>query len=835
MPDAATADILIRARADATEIERMRTQIFSVFEQIKAGLNFDIGSQIAQGLRSIPQMMDSVVDKGIQFNATLETSKLGIAAVLKQFDQTGKFQDFDAALEEAAGAIEMLKQAAKESPATFESLVQAYQGTAGAMASSGMNIQQQVNTIVTMSQTLAGLGIRNEQILQETRAILMGNINEDAQAARILEITRKQVEDAKQQGTLFEFIQGRMDSFAEAGRRGAQSYTVSLSNIEDAFTQTAASLTADLFEKQKASYMDLQETMNSDQFKRGLKDLLQTWMDFRQAVLEGKVWLAQHADYVNAAARAARAAALAYAGWKIGQWAGALANWTLGIVKKTMAVRAETAAVQANSAAWAANTAARAPGALAPGAAGRAGGGMSGAAALGLAAISSYELGNEIGSQMDRGTEAVGEIGEHINQANQQINGLLRNVSSDEGRGQVLARINGEIELMQSNLKALDSLPWWNKWQIPDGTREGWEAQVRTLETYRKALANISQEEMERRRNAMAATAEEQAAEAAERRREANALENAETLTKYEEEKRRAARNAELKDVIESGDAARVDEALDRRRGELAGNKLDRGAKPEELAAHIEWIKLLEREAELLEAATKKIDEDKKKKEEADAEDAKQKQEAQEREERAHARRREALEFEVRMAEMRAKGRDEEAQRMERERAILEEINALWMDGAITQREATDLYERRLAAERAMADAERRRNLQDQQPRDERTPGGQKISQDEFTLRTRAQDRAAADVAADTYEGRRITPGDGPLERARAAAEQAGEQVSEATGAASGSTDAVGAAINEMGASMVETLSVITQKQNAIASEIRLLSAQVASLAKAVA
>ncbi|PTX93360.1 hypothetical protein DB345_17280 [Spartobacteria bacterium LR76] len=222
-----------------------------------------------------------MISSGVEFNSTLENSQLGIAAVLKQFDQTGRFADFDAAMEASAAAIELLKQKAMESPASFDELVQAYQGAAGAMAASGMTIEQQIDTIVTMSQTLAGLGIQSSQILQETRAILTGNITEDAAAARILGITKEMIETAKEQGNLYEFLQMRTAAFAEAGVRSANTLTTKMSNLKDAFQQLSAELSKPAFEGFKQGLDDISKGLTQ------VKRLLDYLAPPKDAVADG--------------------------------------------------------------------------------------------------------------------------------------------------------------------------------------------------------------------------------------------------------------------------------------------------------------------------------------------------------------------------------------------------------------------------------------------------------------------------------------------------------------------------------------------------------------------
>ena len=194
---------------------------------------------------------------------SFESSTIGIAGVLKQFDTTGKFKNFNAALAESAKAIDLLKEKAKVSPATFEQLVQGFQGLSGAFASAGLKMTEQVNLVVLMSQALAGLGIRSEQLLQESRALVTGNITEDAAAARMLQITKQQIDSAKTQGRLYDFLTEKLGAFAEAGKVGAGSLNTQFSNLEDALTQLKGIATTEVFKELRDDLAKLIEVLNS--------------------------------------------------------------------------------------------------------------------------------------------------------------------------------------------------------------------------------------------------------------------------------------------------------------------------------------------------------------------------------------------------------------------------------------------------------------------------------------------------------------------------------------------------------------------------------------------
>ncbi len=210
----------------------------------------------------------NTLETGVRFNAQIESARLGVAAVLKQFDDAEKFKSFDQAIDASAEAIERLKQKALSSPASFSSLVQAYQATVGPMTAANIALGNQVDLIVAMSQALAGLGIHESQILQETRALITGNINADAAAAKILGITSADISQAKAKGELYQFLASKIAAFAEAGDRGSRSLNTLKANLGDAFEQRSADATEKLNDALKGFYEQLTVLVNSQEFQQ---------------------------------------------------------------------------------------------------------------------------------------------------------------------------------------------------------------------------------------------------------------------------------------------------------------------------------------------------------------------------------------------------------------------------------------------------------------------------------------------------------------------------------------------------------------------------------------
>lgn len=253
------SDVIIALKADTSGVDEARRALFSL-RDVTQGAGLAVGALGAAGALNA---VTGFIKRGVDFNAQLETAQIGIAAIFKQFDTTGRFADFSAAMGEAGKAVALLRKEAESSPATFSDLLSSYQATTGAMTAAGIPMERQVVLVNRLSQALAALGIRSEQLTQETRALVTGNITEDAAAARILGISRSDIDAAKEQGRLYEFLNTKTAAFGEAGKRAAGTYAVAVSNLNDALDALASKLAGPLSRALTAAAGDLQKAVGS--------------------------------------------------------------------------------------------------------------------------------------------------------------------------------------------------------------------------------------------------------------------------------------------------------------------------------------------------------------------------------------------------------------------------------------------------------------------------------------------------------------------------------------------------------------------------------------------
>lgn len=228
---------------------------------------------VQSAVAGIRSAFRSVIVDGVNFNATLQDAQTSIAGVIRQFDGA-KVSSFSEAMRLSTKIIADLKKEALETKSTFEELVTGYQGSAGAMYAAGVPLNKQVTLISSISQGMAALGIRTEEMRQEATALLMGNIDRNARLAQTLGITRAQIENAKEQGELYEFLMGKLANFRESAIEAAKANTSFLeSNLKDAYIQQAAAATESLTGAYNGLLKTITDIVRSSEFKELISTL----------------------------------------------------------------------------------------------------------------------------------------------------------------------------------------------------------------------------------------------------------------------------------------------------------------------------------------------------------------------------------------------------------------------------------------------------------------------------------------------------------------------------------------------------------------------------------
>lgn len=217
-----------------------------------------------------------IVSDAIKFNQTIETSRLGIAALLTAVGQVqSQFggavsagQALAEAGKEADKQIALLQQDALNTVATFEQLLDTFQIAIAPGLTAGLDLDQVRQFTVQISQAAAALGVAQNQLSEEIRSILSGTIQaRTTRIATALGITNEDIRRAREAGVLVEFLNDRFSAFSTAGREALNTFEGLRGRIQDVLTRVTGLASTPLFDNLKAALKDIFDLLsNVDEF-----------------------------------------------------------------------------------------------------------------------------------------------------------------------------------------------------------------------------------------------------------------------------------------------------------------------------------------------------------------------------------------------------------------------------------------------------------------------------------------------------------------------------------------------------------------------------------------
>jgi hypothetical protein len=221
------------------------------------------------GITHIGRLLNKLV---FDFNSTLETSGLGIAAAFMAGGQyvdgvTGKTlvatDALAAARAESAAMLEQLQVANFATIATLDQLVRAYQETLPVAMAKGFDTRQVKDFTVAMVQAAGAIGLSLDMLGEETRSILTGAINpRTSRIATVLGLTNEEVaRHMSSADELFSFLMQKLEAYKVAGVASQETWKGVWSNTLDIFNQISAKVSEPLFETVKAELMDIAESI----------------------------------------------------------------------------------------------------------------------------------------------------------------------------------------------------------------------------------------------------------------------------------------------------------------------------------------------------------------------------------------------------------------------------------------------------------------------------------------------------------------------------------------------------------------------------------------------
>jgi hypothetical protein len=202
-------------------------------------------------------ILQQIGQAGIAANSQLEQTRLGIASTVASVaelrnDQGIQLKGIDAlnaALPLAQDQLEKIRLDALQTALTFEQIGPAFLQAVGPGLAGGLGLDQIRKTVIDVSQLIIPLTGNAAQLGEELRAILSGEVRNTSQVAKTLGITKELVEEAKKQGKLAEFLNEKLAVAAVTGKLMGQTFEAATSNLQEAGTILASTVTKGLFEQ----------------------------------------------------------------------------------------------------------------------------------------------------------------------------------------------------------------------------------------------------------------------------------------------------------------------------------------------------------------------------------------------------------------------------------------------------------------------------------------------------------------------------------------------------------------------------------------------------------
>lgn len=258
----------------------------------------------------------------IQYLAKIETATLGIAAsflVSGQYTDklTGQVIKGDAALRTSMLAskqvIDQLRIANYQTAATLDELIFAYEVTLPVAMAKGFDKQQVMDFTLAMVQAAGSIGLAYDQIAEETRSLLTGNVTRNSRIAQILGLNNNQeyLAKAKEGGdALFNYLDKRLQGFKLAGREVMNTWDGIWSNFKDIARQSSGYAFEGLFDgikDQTKALMDyiapidvITKRINwNPEFITGIIDIQKNVNDLFASLVSGVKYIYDHKEAIK--------------------------------------------------------------------------------------------------------------------------------------------------------------------------------------------------------------------------------------------------------------------------------------------------------------------------------------------------------------------------------------------------------------------------------------------------------------------------------------------------------------------------------------------------------
>jgi hypothetical protein len=231
----------------AQQLSTFQRQTVASFQGVSAAFAAFGGGAAITGL----------ITRGIEFNKNMADSEVAIGNVLRQFQGLNQ----EAAKAEAAKAMQQIVDLEPLVAGSLGDLTGGFMATIASAQAMGISVEDNITLVGLFANALANAKIPAEQLAQEMRSILTGNIGADSTLAKVLNITNEDVKKAKEAGELVDFLKNKIGLLGQAG----DSAEVTFSSLNSAIDKALGAATKALFEQSVNGSKSLTEVINENQ------------------------------------------------------------------------------------------------------------------------------------------------------------------------------------------------------------------------------------------------------------------------------------------------------------------------------------------------------------------------------------------------------------------------------------------------------------------------------------------------------------------------------------------------------------------------------------------
>lgn len=191
--------------------------------------------------RSIGSVLNSTLMSGWEYNAMLESNRIGIAGILSSVTTlNGKQLQWNQALSASGTIMKTLREQALAASLNTADLVDTFRGLLGPGIGAGLKIDQIAQFATVGSKAVMDMGLPSNQYLQELRSILSGNIRPASSTlATALGITNQDIKKAQKSSEgLFKFLMDRLEGFKNANADTAKTWQGTMARLKSGLSMT---------------------------------------------------------------------------------------------------------------------------------------------------------------------------------------------------------------------------------------------------------------------------------------------------------------------------------------------------------------------------------------------------------------------------------------------------------------------------------------------------------------------------------------------------------------------------------------------------------------------